>query len=226
MGIIGLGPEGHGLKQFLAQMGVARILGIDADFRQLTRFEKRDGIASSIDHVYDNADFLLITPGYKTRLDEKRLHPGQIILSFSPGVVDESSLEQTIAERIYQGPDPHPIFIMPGLIGAIRQSRIQRINIDHLYRLMSTLTGRASEYSFLPAPSTELFKAQFQALGAGPRAQALALHVLAWSQGVAVMATAFRDPEFVAREVAGIEGWLATQTFPPSDKDAPCSSPS
>ncbi|MCB1323311.1 MAG: hypothetical protein KDK34_23835, partial [Leptospiraceae bacterium] len=165
VGIIGLGPEGHGLKQFLAQMGVARILGIDADFRQLTRFEKRDGIASSIDHVYDNADFLLITPGYKTRLDEKRLHPGQIILSFSPGVVDESSLEQTIAERIYQGPDPHPIFIMPGLIGAIRQSRIQRINIDHLYRLMSTLTGRASEYSFLPAPSTELFKAQFQALG-------------------------------------------------------------
>ena len=68
--------------------------------------------------------------------------------------------------------------------------------------------------------------AQFQALGAGPRAQALALHVLAWSQGVAVMATAFRDPEFVAREVAGIEAWLALQTFPPSDKDAPCSSPS
>jgi AcrR family transcriptional regulator len=51
---------------------------------------------------------------------------------------------------------------------------------------------------------------QFQALGAGDGAEALALHLLVWSQGIAVMATAFRDESFIRSEVAGIEHWLAT----------------
>ncbi|WP_048644848.1 TetR/AcrR family transcriptional regulator [Nitratireductor soli] len=51
---------------------------------------------------------------------------------------------------------------------------------------------------------------QFQALGAGDRAEALALHLLVRSQGVAVMATAFRDDSFIRSEVAGIEHWLTT----------------
>jgi TetR/AcrR family transcriptional regulator, transcriptional repressor for nem operon len=49
---------------------------------------------------------------------------------------------------------------------------------------------------------------QFRALGAQGRAEELALQVLAWSQGVAVMASAFRDVAFIHREVAGITAWL------------------
>jgi TetR/AcrR family transcriptional regulator, transcriptional repressor for nem operon len=49
---------------------------------------------------------------------------------------------------------------------------------------------------------------QFRALGAESRAEELALHLLAWSQGVAVMASAYRDEAFIRREVAGITAWL------------------
>jgi AcrR family transcriptional regulator len=49
---------------------------------------------------------------------------------------------------------------------------------------------------------------QFRALGADHRAEELALHVLVWSQGVAVLASAMRDEEFIRREVAGITSWL------------------
>jgi len=49
---------------------------------------------------------------------------------------------------------------------------------------------------------------QFRALGAGDQAEGLAMHVLAWSQGVAVMAMAFHDEAFIHREVAGITAWL------------------
>ena len=42
----------------------------------------------------------------------------------------------------------------------------------------------------------------------GRACRSYALHVLAWSQGVAVMASAFRDEDFIRREVAGIEQWL------------------
>lgn len=59
---------------------------------------------------------------------------------------------------------------------------------------------------------------QFHALGAGDRAEALSLHLLAWSQGVAVMATAFQDEAFIRSEVVGIERWLtnATNLFQPT----------
>lgn len=51
---------------------------------------------------------------------------------------------------------------------------------------------------------------QFRALGAGVRSEPLALHLLSWSQGVAVMATAFRDETFIRSEVSRIEHWLTT----------------
>lgn len=49
---------------------------------------------------------------------------------------------------------------------------------------------------------------QFAALGLKKEADALALHVLARSQGVATLANAFRDERFIRREVDALCGWL------------------
>lgn len=57
---------------------------------------------------------------------------------------------------------------------------------------------------------------QFADLGCKNDADALALHVLMRSQGVATLATAFRDEEFVRREVADMEAWLHAQCPPSS----------
>ena len=48
----------------------------------------------------------------------------------------------------------------------------------------------------------------FAQLGFRKHADALALHILAWSQGVATLASAFRDEGFVRREVLQLEDWL------------------
>jgi TetR/AcrR family transcriptional regulator, transcriptional repressor for nem operon len=57
---------------------------------------------------------------------------------------------------------------------------------------------------------------QFVRLGFKAKAESLALHVLAWSQGVATLASAFRDESFIRREVRQLEDWLdslvATET--------------
>lgn len=50
---------------------------------------------------------------------------------------------------------------------------------------------------------------QFSELGCAADAQAHALHVLSWSQGVATLAQAFKDEAFVAREVDQILAWVA-----------------
>lgn len=49
---------------------------------------------------------------------------------------------------------------------------------------------------------------QFAAFGREADADALALHVLMRSQGVATLATAFRDEDFIRREVEDMEAWL------------------
>lgn len=49
---------------------------------------------------------------------------------------------------------------------------------------------------------------QFKALGLGAEANALAMHLLARSQGVATMANAFGDKRFVAQEVRQLHAWL------------------
>ncbi|WP_112494950.1 TetR/AcrR family transcriptional regulator [Agrobacterium tumefaciens] len=78
---------------------------------------------------------------------------------------------------------------------------------SELAKLDHVAQGRAAEIFGL---FRDWLANQFRALGAGDHAEALALHLLARSQGVAVMATAFRDETFIRSEVAEIEHWLAT----------------
>lgn len=55
---------------------------------------------------------------------------------------------------------------------------------------------------------------QFRALGAGDAAGDLALHLLGWTRGTAVLATALRDEAMIRREVATAESWLAGLPYP------------
>lgn len=55
---------------------------------------------------------------------------------------------------------------------------------------------------------------QFRAMGWGADADALAMWVLAHSQGVATLANAFRDDAFLQREVADLCAWLERLSVP------------
>lgn len=63
---------------------------------------------------------------------------------------------------------------------------------------------------------------QFALLGRKDDADALAMHVLAFSQGIAVMDNAFRDKAFVQREVERMTHWLEgiVSTAPPTHPDS------
>ncbi|GAA0496327.1 TetR family transcriptional regulator [Paractinoplanes deccanensis] len=82
---------------------------------------------------------------------------------------------------------------------------------------VGTLTAELAKLRHPSRPeATALFtlfrdwlRAQFTALGRARDADELALHVLAFSQGVAALANAFGDQDFVRREVERQEAWLA-----------------
>lgn len=56
----------------------------------------------------------------------------------------------------------------------------------------------------------EWLRAQFEALGHGNDADALAMHLLSRSQGIAALANAFHDEAFIRHEVDLIDAWLAS----------------
>lgn len=93
-----------------------------------------------------------------------------------------------------------------------------RANIERFGCPVGTLT---SELAKLNHPSqvgaTELFslfrtwlRDQFRALGREQDADRLAMHILARSQGVATLASAYNDENFIRQEVKEMCDWLAS----------------
>ncbi len=54
---------------------------------------------------------------------------------------------------------------------------------------------------------------QFSLLGCAANADALAMHLLAWSQGIATLANAFHNEKFIRAEVQQLHHWL--RSLPP-----------
>ncbi|AQZ62191.1 Transcriptional regulator, TetR family [[Actinomadura] parvosata subsp. kistnae] len=76
-----------------------------------------------------------------------------------------------------------------------------------LAKLGHTMRGQARELFTL---FRDWLREQFTELGHADQADELAMHVLAFSQGVAVLSHAFADEEFVRREVSRMRDWLST----------------
>lgn len=92
-------------------------------------------------------------------------------------------------------------------------------NQDKIKRFGCPVGTLSTELAKLGHPNTKdanrlfmLFRTwlerQFVQLGFGARSDEMALHVLAWSQGVATLANAFRDDRFVNREIGAMNEWL------------------
>lgn len=110
----------------------------------------------------------------------------------------------------------------PAPVGRIRKFiEILLANRADIQRFGCPVGTLATELAKLGHPSSAgasglftLFRAwlrdQFALLGHEEQADALAMHVLAFSQGVATLANAFRDEKFIRREVTRMCDWLST----------------
>jgi AcrR family transcriptional regulator len=92
-----------------------------------------------------------------------------------------------------------------------------RVDIESYGCPVGTLTNELAKLDHPARPQAvglfELFRTwlrhQFEELGFTAEADDFAMHVLAFSQGVATLSNAFHDAEFVQREVARLDDWLA-----------------
>jgi TetR/AcrR family transcriptional regulator, transcriptional repressor for nem operon len=58
------------------------------------------------------------------------------------------------------------------------------------------------------ATALDWMEAQFRALGKGAESRSLAVHLLAATQGVSVLAHTFHDPKLIAMEAARLQKWI------------------
>ena len=91
-----------------------------------------------------------------------------------------------------------------------------RVDIKRYGCPVGTLCAELAKLDHVSRPeATGLFalfrtwlRTQFEELGGGADADALAMHLLARSQGVASLANAFKDDGFIRQEVRLMEDWL------------------
>jgi TetR/AcrR family transcriptional repressor of nem operon len=108
---------------------------------------------------------------------------------------------------------PHPRARLSAFVGILQASGDSIMNYGcpvgslatELAKLMHAARGEAVGLFDL---FRDWLAEQFGALGRRDGAQALALHLLMRSQGVAVLYTAYRDPNWVAQEMAAMEAWI------------------
>ncbi|MET3667780.1 AcrR family transcriptional regulator [Caulobacter sp. 1776] len=129
-------------------------------------------------------------------------------------VIERRLVDRSAMIRAWEGGQP-----------ADRISRFIEILLVNQTKIMAygcpigTLCVELSRLGHAAAPASvglfglfrDWLRRQFEALGRSEDADALAMHVLMRSQGVATLAATFKDEDFVRREVDDLKTWLAAQ---------------
>jgi TetR/AcrR family transcriptional regulator, transcriptional repressor for nem operon len=77
--------------------------------------------------------------------------------------------------------------------------------LSELHKLGNPVAGKSTT---LFAEALAWMEAQFQALGKGPASGGLAVHLLSATQGVSLLAHAFRDPALITAEAERLQAWI------------------
>lgn len=180
------------------------------------------------DHIVKAADELFYRQGYEHTSFAHisaavRISRGNFYHHFK---TKDEILEAVIALRLantremlarWERNDEHPAERIKSFIGILVTNRAE---IMRHGCPVGTLCGEFAKLQHASqAAANELFTlfrtwlaGQFASLGREAEADALAMHLLALSQGVSTLANAFHDTAFVEREVERMHGWLAAQT--------------
>ncbi|WP_267244950.1 TetR/AcrR family transcriptional regulator [Streptomyces sp. PR69] len=189
------------------------------------------GAATTRAHIVEAADQLFYRQGYEHTsfaaiAEAVRISRGNFYYHFKS---KDDILAAVIAARLddrrrmlerWEADEPDPV----GRIGRFIEIVVtNRADIQHYGCPVGTLT---TELAKLGHPALddagdlftlfrEWLRRQFVLLGQEAEADALAMHVLAFSQGVATLAHAFQDEDFIRREVQRMHDWLSAYAASP-----------
>jgi len=167
--LVGLGYAARSIAKLLKHFGVGKILGVDGSSDELVKFERGEGIATSLNHALENADILVILPKTPVKLDFEKINKKQLILSFTSGTVPLEKQESRTGNGWIETSEPHPIFTLPGLVMSLQKIESKVISQSLMIHFTETFILRKPGATLLPRPSKELIRYQIETLTAKNR---------------------------------------------------------
>jgi len=179
-------------------------------------------------HIVDAADQLFYQHGYEHTsfaaiADAVQLSRGNFYYHFKS---KDDILDAVISARLartkhmleqWEAEEVDPACRVRKFVHILLTNRVDIQSYGCPVGTLTTELAKLRHASFAEANGLfTLFRAwlrdQFVLLGHDAAADSLAMHLLAFSQGVATLANAFLDEEFVRREVQQMCDWLSAQT--------------
>jgi malate dehydrogenase (oxaloacetate-decarboxylating) len=81
IGLLGVDVSAIRLTQLLIKLGCQRVLGYDHNEKNLLSFEHNEGLATTADNIFTNADLVVLLKDNFTREEFQKARPGQFIVS-------------------------------------------------------------------------------------------------------------------------------------------------
>ncbi|HOW82145.1 MAG TPA: hypothetical protein PK573_06260 [Spirochaetota bacterium] len=81
IGMLGVDAGSIRLTQLLVKLGCLRVLGYDHNEKNLLSFENMEGLATSAENIFSNADIVILLKENYSIEEYQKIRPGQIIVS-------------------------------------------------------------------------------------------------------------------------------------------------
>jgi hypothetical protein len=156
-GIIGLNNSTIRLTSLLDKSGFMKVLGYDADERQMMSFENRKGLATTIENVISNSDMLMIMYEEVSFDYLNSLRPGQILISgISTQIGNAEALKNKGIKEYIRIEETDVLSILPAMINGTIATEAGHFRDDMLIKIADIISRIMQKKYELPGFFSEL----------------------------------------------------------------------
>ena len=133
IGFIGISSGVIRLSRICNRMGFMRVLGYDNNEKAMLHLERQKGLATTPEHIFGNADILVITKQQFADVDLTRMRPGLVVISLIDDVEAIDAINsKRMCRDIVSGDWADPAIVYPGLVTGLIQSGKKAVSDSEL----------------------------------------------------------------------------------------------
>ena len=129
IGIIGIDVSAIRLTRLLVKLGCMRVLGYDFNEKALLSFEHMEGLATTTENIFSNADVVILLKGNFDSEEYQKIRPGQMVISLLDESLHDWEIITSRGVREFVSLNRMDMLVMaPGLIKGVLESGVRTID--------------------------------------------------------------------------------------------------
>lgn len=144
IGLIGVDISSIRLTRLLVRLGCMRVLGYDYSEKLLLSFENMEGLATTTDNIFSNADIVILLKGDFDNEAYQKIRPGQFVISLLDESMHDREMILSRGVREFVSINKMDILtLVPGMIRGVVDSGLKRFDdtlmVDFCRKLVNVL---------------------------------------------------------------------------------------